>query len=389
MFLIDGPYVSVYLKKTLENFGIPVVKTPFAEESLKGHSINYVSKSHAVSEYQRDPNLMFYTNSENALDWILQNLPESQLSRSVMTVKDKIQFRRILAEEHPDYYYTGCRLADLHHLTPASIPFPVILKPSVGFFSLGVQRIEDEKQWVERVARLGETSRSYEGIYPKGVLDNKIFSIEAVIPGDEFAVDCYFDDSKQVAVLNMMKHLFASGDDVNDRVYITSQAIMNQYLGPVEAYLNRLGRLFDLRNFQAHIELRIHGENMAAIEINPLRFGGWCSTADLAQYAWGMNLYTAVWNKHKPKWEKLSGLDPDHVYALIVLNNSTGESGKDISHFDYEALLESVSEPLELRKTDYVKYPLFGFLMCRVPVNDQKELERLLYSDLTEYIRTG
>lgn len=36
-------------------------------------------------------------------------------------------------------------------------------------------------------------------------------------------------DGKPV-ILNMMKHIFASGKDVNDRVYITSKEIVEQYL---------------------------------------------------------------------------------------------------------------------------------------------------------------
>lgn len=386
MFLIDGPYVSDFLKQTLEQQKLQVVKTHYAEQELQGYKINFLSEAEAIRLYDQNPNQQFYTNSENALDWILQNFPNSDLTKKIKSVKDKVQFRDILAEIHPSYYYRGCKYVDLSKLDVGEIPFPVILKPSVGFFSLGVQRIENEDHWEQYLLGLNQTSASYEDIYPRGVLDNTVFSIEAVIPGEEFAVDCFFDANGEVVILNMMQHLFASGDDVNDRVYITSGALITQHLGPVLAYLQRLGDLFDLKDFQAHIEIRIDGDEIGAIEVNPLRFGGWCSTADLARYAWDLNLYKAVVSGFEPDWKKLIQIDPDHVYALVVLNNSTGVDGAKITRFDYGALLDKVQEPLELRRTDFRKYPVFGFLMCRVPSNNMTELERLLHSDLSEYI---
>ena len=384
MFLIDGPYVSEYLKQTLQNLRIPVIQTAYAEKALKNYKVKFVSEREAVQAF--DANSEFYTNSENALDWILTKFPSSGLAQIVTQVKDKVRFRDVLAEIHPAYYYQGTPFSELRNLDPESIPFPVILKPSVGFFSLGVQRVIDNTQWTNALSQLDNLTLSYEGIYPTGVLDNSIFILEEVIPGEEFAVDCYFDDQGQVVILNMMKHLFASGDDVNDRVYITSSAIIEQYLNPIQAYLNKLGSLFNLKNFQSHIEIRIDHDQIAAIEINPLRFGGWCSTADLAQYAWGMNIYEALIAKIIPAWPQLIQRDPSEVFALIVLNNSTGVPGKEIASFDYDGLLRRVQNPLELRKTDFTKFPLFGFIMCRVPGNDLSELEGLLHSDLAEFI---
>lgn len=386
MFLIDAPFVSDYLKRTLQNLKIPVIQTAYAEEALAGYTVRFISEAEVVQAYDKNSKIEFNTNSENALDWILTRLPSSGLVRTIGQVKDKVRFRDILSEIHPNFYYKGCLYSDLEKLDPDSIPFPVILKPSIGFFSLGVQRIEDKTQWINTLARLDTLINSYEGIYPTGVLDNTIFILEAVIPGDEFAVDCYYDDQGRVVILNMMKHLFASGDDVNDRVYITSSALVEQYLTPIQTYLNKLGSLFKLKNFQAHIEIRIHRDDIAAIEINPLRFGGWCSTADLAQYAWGMNLYEALITKLVPDWNQLIQRDPGEVFALIVLNNSTGIPGKEIVSFDYAGLLKTVQTPLELRKTDFTKFPLFGFLMCQVPAGDVSELERLLHSDLSEFI---
>ena len=386
MFLIDGPYVSNYLKQTLSRHQIPVVKTAFARKELSLLPIRFIEESEAILSCEENSEQQLYTNSENALEWIYSNLPGSERVDLLKQVKDKVLFRKTLLQIHPGFFFRGYHYSDLPSVNASELPYPIILKPAVGFFSLGVQLIEDESAWKLALNDLDELRQVNQGIYPTNVLDNSAFILEEVIPGDEFAIDCYFDSEGCVVILNMMKHLFASGADVNDRVYITSAGLMKAYLNPIQNYLDRLGELFNLKNFQAHIEVRIDGDEIMAIEINPLRFGGWCSTPDLSQYAWDMNIYEALINQDRPDWAKLCQLNPNTVFALIVLNNSTGKPGKDIQNFDYDALLKTIKKPLELRKTNFRQFPLFGFLMCRVPANDLSELHGLLHSDLTEYI---
>jgi len=99
-----------------------------------------------------------------------------------------------------------------------------------------------------------------------------------------------------------------------------------------------------------------------------------------------LNLYDVLVNKVKPDWGQLIKRDRSRTYALIVLNNSTGTPGNLIQRFDYEGLLENFSKPLELRKTDFHKFPLFGFLMCSVADGEMGELEFILHSDLKAFI---
>ncbi len=387
MFLIDGPYVSDYLKDTIYRCQIRVIKTDQSVKYLDDIKTNYISENKAVDYLRDNPEELLYTNSENTLSWIYENLKEGVLANRILRVKDKVLFRDRMASLHPEYFYKGIAYTELATLSTASIPFPVILKPAVGFFSLGVYKVTDANHWDRVVSHLSESISSITGLYPKGVLDNTNFIIEDVIPGEEFAVDCYYNDEGEVVIFNMMQHLFASGSDVSDRVYITSGDLMLQYLAPVKAYLDKLGSILELNNFPAHIELRVDsGGSMNAIEVNPLRFGGWCSTPDMAQYAWGVNIYEQLITRSTPDWESILKLQNGKVHALAVLDNSTGVHGEEIKSFNYEDLLKKISSPLELRKTNYNRYPLFGFLMCEVPENDLSELYWLLKSDLREFI---
>ena len=51
-------------------------------------------------------------------------------------------------------------------------------------------------------------------------------------------------------------------------------------------------------------------------------------------------------------------------------------------------MLESFEKPMELRKIDFTKYPVFGFLFAETREDNFVELKRILDSDLTEFIRT-
>ena len=74
------------------------------------------------------------------------------------------------------------------------------------------------------------------------------------------------------------------------------------------------------------------------------------------------------------------------LFSLIVLGNSTGIDGARIASFNYEKLLTTFEKPLELIETDYKQYPLFGFLFTETSNEAVFELERILESNLREFI---
>ena len=95
-------------------------------------------------------------------------------------------------------------------------------------------------------------------------------------------------------------------DDVSDRLYITSADIIRKYQPVFTEFLEKLGKLANLKNFPLHAEVRIDsGGRLLPIEINPMRFGGMCTTADLASRAYGYNLYEYCFGQKEPAWEEL------------------------------------------------------------------------------------
>ena len=388
LFLIDKPYVSDFLIKTLRKNAYPVVSTAESREMIKDESLNWISEENAALIIQNDPHGPLYTNSENALTWIASHAKDSELTDKINLFKDKSRFRELIKTLYPDFIFKTVKLNDIPHMSLEGIAFPFVIKPSVGFFSLGVHIVRDLNDWnmVKEELRIG----NLEGLFPPSVLNSSAFIIEEFIPGEEFAVDCYFNHSGEVVILNIFHHRFSSGNDTSDRVYTTSREIVLSCENAFAEFLNAMGRAAGIRNFPAHVELRVDAtDKIIPIEVNPLRFGGWCTTADLPGIALGYNLYEYFFDGRKPDWKHIFNSGEDKLYSIVVLNNNSGIPATHIKGFDHELLGEDFENTLMIRKLDIKEYPVFGFLFAETSAGNEEELSRILVSDLKKYIITG
>lgn len=117
-----------------------------------------------------------------------------------------------------------------------------------------------------------------------------------------------------------------------------------------------------------------------------MRFGGWCTTADIAFLAYGFNPYLYYYEQKKPDWFQLLQGKGGKLYSVIVLDNSTGFKINEIESFDYDRLLTKFTTPLELRRIDFQQYPVFGFLFAETEEQNFSELQSILESDLREFV---
>ncbi len=221
---------------------------------------------------------------------------------------------------------------------------------------------------------------------PQQVLSLDRFIIEEAIEGEEFAVDAYFRADGTPVVLNIMAHLFASADDVSDRVYYTSPSVVQRWLVPVTEYLARVGELAGLRDFPVHAELRAdEAGQLAAIEINPMRFGGWCA-ADMSWYANGFDPYAYYLSDAAPDWDAVVARRAGTVTGLVVADFAAQIPRQKIESVDYDAFTARFTKPLDLRRTDFRTHPVFGFLFVECAENDMSELHDVLHADLSRYL---
>jgi hypothetical protein len=387
MIILDKPYISDFLLTTLERNRIPVIQNDVIAEFAFERNLNLISEEGAIKQFNGSGCPLLYTNSENSIGWIENNLQHTSLPEKIRLFKNKVLFRDLIKDMFPDYFYKSVLVDELPHLDVTGFQYPFIIKPAVGFFSLGVYKVDKPEVWQKTVQKILKEIDLIKDLYPPEVLHTGEFIIEECIDGDEFAIDCYFNKNGQAVVLNIMKHIFSSGTDVNDRVYITSKEIIQNYVASISEFLSEIGKRAGLSYFPAHVEVRINVNGIVApIEVNPLRFGGWCSTPDLAWHAFGINLYEYLFQQREPDWNSILENKDRSVFSNIVLNNSTSIEGKNIQSFDYEKLLSDFEKPLELRKADFGKFPLFGFLFCETSEQNMQELNRILMSDLREYV---
>jgi len=383
MFLLDQPYVSDFLKQTLCERALPVVDTPQAR--ALGGGLNFISETQALAQVAAGA--VLYSNSENALGWVAANLAASPLARHVALFKDKLQFRALTAPLFPDFYFRAVRLADLPKLAYDELPSSFIIKPAVGFMSMGVYKVTSAQAWQHTLAAITADIDKIKGLYPADVLQTDTFIIEQCIDGDEFAVDAYFDAAGEPVILAILNHPFSSDADVSDRVYISSKKIIEANLAEFTRFIGDIGQLAGLKNFPLHIELRrTPSGRLLPIEVNPLRFGGWCTTADLTWLAYGFNPYLYYVDQLKPDWPELLKDKDGKQFCIVVLDNSTGCPAAEIASFDYDKLLTWFEKPLELRKINFHQYPVFGFLFTETRDDHAAELQRILTSDLNEFV---
>jgi len=384
MILLDKPYVSNFLKETIVKYDFPALDTGNITE--KGE-LSLIQPEEVIENFRNDPNSRLYTNSENSINWVVNHLGFTKLPEYINVFKNKVEFRKLIQQIYPNFFFREVSLSEIDEIRLEELPMPFIIKPAVGFLSLGVHKVLSHNDW-DRVKQLiRDEFTEAKCLFPIEVVNASSFLIEEIIEGEEFAFDAYFDEVGEATVLGISKHLFSSETDVSDRVYYTSKDTIKTYLPQFLDFVKELGDRANLRNFPVHVEVRVDKNGvLIPIEVNPMRFGGWCTTADLTHYATKLNPYYCFLNNIKPDWNKILEEMDDDFYSLVILDNSTGVPSKEIAKFDYDALLNKFVKPLELRKVDYKMYSIFGMLYTQTPKDQFAEIEEILTSDLKEFV---
>jgi len=387
MFLVDKPFLSDFLIDTIRDNNFNIIATKVARELIKDDSLAWIEEDKAVSIIKNNPQIPIYSNSENALSWIEQNLEESELSNQIKILKDKFKFRELIKELFPDFYFKKIGIEEIPNLSSEDLTFPFVIKPSVGFFSIGVHIVNNEEDCHNAKNELHP--EKLKSIFPENVLNTSKFIIEEFISGEEYAIDYYHDNNGNVVLLNVLHHVFSSGTDTSDRVYSTSKEIIGKHKADFESFLNKIGKQLHLKNFPAHAEVRIdENGRITPIEINPLRFGGLCTTGDLLGITLGFNSYQCFIENRKPDWEKIFKAKEDKIFSIIVLNNNSEIDPGNILGFEYSELENDFENPVLIRKLDFNQFPLFGFVFTETSSGNEKELNDILTSNLRKYIKT-
>lgn len=382
MIVLDEPYVSEPLIEWLEESRHPVLDNNMAQCIARNAALNLVSAKEAIQRI--DAGERVYTNSENALAWIVENTHNVSLSRTINLFKNKALMRLELASLDPGFFFKSCSVDELFKLDFSKLATPFVLKPSVGFCSMGVYAIHEREDWERALADIAASASSWHEMYPESVIGSGSFVLEGYIEGTEYALDAYFDEKGGAHILNILRHDFSSPDDTSDRMYVTSADIVRENTRAFTAWLDRVNALVGARSFPVHVEVRVDDGHIRPIEFNPLRFAGLGGT-DVSYYAYGYRTYEAFLKDVAPNLDAAFAGKDGKVYTMSLLNPPVAANAATC--FDYDAFRACFSHVIELRPFDVSKVGNYGFLFLETDAHTASELHFLQNTDLKEFLR--
>jgi hypothetical protein len=385
MIILEQPYVSEFLQKTVIDQKLPVLATRFSTSLKYASEMDFLEPATFFARLRASRNPLLYSNSENSAELLNRYVPELTVTKNVNFFKDKSKLREIFSKLHPEIWYKTFKLNELDELDLSVLQKPFVIKPVRGFASIGIHAIHQDSDWAIALHSIKKEVALMQNVFPDEVISLSEFLIEQYIEGIEIAVDAYFNDQGEPVILNILTHLFKSKSDMSDRLYITSDEIVKEHYEGIIKYLREISNLKDLRCFPFHLEMRKDSKgNFVPIEINPMRFMGFC-VADVEYYFYGINPYEYYFQQKRPDWDKILASRSDKLYGMFGIDIPKHLDKSKII-FDYKKFIGHFSKPIYYVKVDYTKLPMAIYLFAEVPKSLFSEFESILNSDLSEFI---
>ena len=348
---------------------------------VDGYHFKLMDDKSFMEEYKTNKKL--YAVSENALVWLYAHLPESELVKKVKILKDKAEFRRICQQIYPDFYYKEVEMKALRSLNPDELPLPLVLKPAVGFLSVGVYIVRSKEEWQAALDDLDQNFAKQCAVFPETVVHSEKFVLEQFIEGEEYAVDAYYDDEGKPNIINIFHHIFKDETDVSDRLYCMSKQIFEANYPAFNQFCIDLNGVLQLKNFPMHVEFRVDKNTGRAIpiEVNPLRFAGMCLN-DLTRHTCGLLPVKAFFEGIHPDYATMWNGIEDDVFSFVVLDKPYETTRK----IDFVAIKKHFHGVLETRAIQDPKMSIWGFLFTKTTPEYKAELQEILHSTLEEFM---
>lgn len=234
MIILDPNHVSSLMRSYLEDSHQPVVKTPMAEGLRnEGADIVLVEADEAVRRIEAGERL--YAMSESHLGWLAEHVKRPDLLHAVGICKDKARMRKALSPLFPELFFESVKTEDLLQMTCPEDRLPLVVKPAVGFLSMGIHVVRSEEDWNRAMEQIAQERTCWDSRYARSVVDGERFIVESLIEGTEYAVDVYFDGNGQAHVLDILRHDFADAADTSDRLYVTGPCRYSRTAGAHDA----------------------------------------------------------------------------------------------------------------------------------------------------------
>lgn len=378
MVILERPFASDLMVETLEKNRIPVLKNEMSEKRVSNGVV--LSDAEFAAEYKKTGKL--YTVSENALGWIYEHIEDKRFLDSISIVKDKNAFRKICRDIYPDFFFKELNINEMEQLDTDSIVFPCVIKPSVGFLSKGVFVVHDPKEYKAAVASLLSDFAKTGADFPEFVVGKSRFLIEEYIHGEEYAVDAYYDENENPVILNIFHHKFMDESDTSDRLYMTNKGLFDKYETPFTTFLTNLNATLHLKNFPMHIEFRYDGKKAVPIEINPLRFTGFCLN-ELQVFISGQHPMLSFLKGRRVSKEEMWKDKENLTYAFTVLDLPSGCEDKA---FNAEKFSADFHDVIDVRLVPDKTSGVAATVFLKIETENLQAFDRIMSLDMREYM---
>ncbi|WP_081092536.1 MULTISPECIES: ATP-grasp domain-containing protein [Peribacillus] len=381
MIILNESIVSPILLKVLVEQQIPVLEQGQWGDAITPEKLNVQNDTEFFKSMGMEQRIL--TNSENGITVLGHFQPDSNEYIWSKLLKDKSEVRKLTKSLYPDFHFHDIDLSMIDDLDKDQIPFPVVIKPNIGYSSVGVHKVKNEQDWDIAVAQLKEDLLLSDGLYDSEVVGSQTILIEEWIQGEEFAIDGYYDQDGEPVILNVFKRLFKDDYDTSDRIYYTSKAAINEIYDDARRFMKNIQTVLPLRNYAVHFEIRKNGDRVIPIEINPLRFAG-AGTTDLGYHAYGMNMYQHYFLGTKPDWNSILEEMDDAVYSFFFAEVPLEINLEEVANIDHEGLQHEFEQILEYRQLPFQNDRSMSIIFYRS--EDLNKNRQLLHLDLLPYL---
>jgi len=334
----------------------------------------------AASNILLKANDKIFSPTESALEFILQHSEYRLFSNAVNNLKDKFEFRNLMSNLYPDFFY---KKINLNNLKTANLDRTksYIIKPNKGFFGTAVKTLKPETDLSTTVSEMKAELENNKKYFSENILSADEMIIEQLAVGEEYAVDMYFDDKGAPVILNIYHHPIPEKREYFHVLYYTNRYLFDRFHKALTLIFSDLNKHLRITDFPIHAEFILEDEVLVPIEMNPLRFGGF-GLADLTYYAFGFNPLKAYFENSKPNWKAIHSKKRKKNFGWIL-----GYNGTDIdvnlqtpNHKKYKTYLGNV---LHYVTTDYQNLPVFS--VAYVEDNSAESLLRLLKTEFNDF----
>ena len=181
MMIVDEPFAAPELIEYLERTQQPVLANGMAKKIAAQHSICMLDDAEFAARVNAGERLI--CTSENAFGWIAEHVGGKTMTGAVAAFKDKARMRALLAPMYPQMEYREVPTAQLPSVNFEELHTPFVLKPNVGYCSVGVYVVDTREQWEAALADIHENLAVWLSRYAESALGEGSFIIESYLDG--------------------------------------------------------------------------------------------------------------------------------------------------------------------------------------------------------------